>query len=153
MSMTSAIATAGEAEQVLAELTAVMDRLEATIAEETARVRAGRLRAAAELGPVKGELAHRFMAECARLDAAGDMIARALPQAVDALRKRQAAFQSLLRTNLTVLATAQAVAEGIIRGVSDELARRRAPSTYGANGRAEPPGSRAGPPLALSRTL
>ncbi|MBX6329603.1 MAG: hypothetical protein IRY89_13620 [Pseudolabrys sp.] len=153
MTVSSAIATAGEAEQVLADFAAIMERLEETIAEETARVRAGRLRAAAELGPVKSELADRFMAECARLGAAGDMIARALPQAVDALRRRQAALQSLLRTNLTVLATAQAVAEGIIRGVSDELARRRAPSTYGADGRAAPPASRASQPLALSRTL
>jgi hypothetical protein len=59
----------------------------------------------------------------------------------------------LLRTNLTVLATAHAVSEGIIRGVSGELARKQAPSTYGASGRAQMPSSKTSPPLAISRTL
>ena len=63
------------------------------------------------------------------------------------------AFQTLLQKNLTVLATAHAVSEGIIRGVSDELARKRAPSTYGASGRANTPNPQACQPLALSRTL
>ena len=71
----------------------------------------------------------------------------------DELRQRHAAFQALLHTNLTVLATAHAVSEGIIRGVSGELARKRAPSTYGASGRASPPSTKTSPPLALSRTL
>ena len=64
------------------------------------------------------------------------------------------AFRSLLQTNLTVLATAHAVSEGIIRGVSGELARKQAPSTYGANGRANQPSRRkASQPLAISRSL
>ena len=37
------------AEKAIASLESVMDRLEQTVAEETARVRAGRLRDAAEL--------------------------------------------------------------------------------------------------------
>jgi hypothetical protein len=52
-----------------------------------------------------------------------------------------------------VLATAHAVSEGIIRGVSDELARKRAPQTYGASGRANAPSPQAGQPLAVCRTL
>jgi hypothetical protein len=58
-----------------------------------------------------------------------------------------------LKTNLTVLATAHAVSEGIIRGVSGELARKQAPSTYGASGQANTPGPKASQPLAISRTL
>ena len=81
------------------------------------------------------------------------MIAGALPDALAALRQRHTAFQSLLQQNLTVLATAHAVSEGIIRGVSGELARKHAPSTYGASGRATGPSPKASPPLALSRTL
>ena len=69
------------------------------------------------------------------------------------LRESHAAFQSLLQTNLTVLATAHAVSEGIIRGVSGELARKQSPSTYGASGRSNAPGAKASQPLALSRTL
>jgi hypothetical protein len=45
------------------------------------------------------------------------------------------------------------VSEGIIRHVSEALARKRAPSTYGASGRACAPSTKTSPPLALSRTL
>ena len=38
--------------------------------------------------------------------------------------------------NLTVLATAHAVSESIMRGVSAELARKATPQAYGASGRA-----------------
>jgi hypothetical protein len=76
-----------------------------------------------------------------------------LPAALDRLRNRHDAFQALLQTNLTVLATAHAVSEGIIRGVSGELARKLAPSTYGASGRANGPSAKTSQPLALSRRL
>ena len=76
-----------------------------------------------------------------------------LIQPLDRLRRRHDAFQNMLRMNLTVLATAHAVSEGIIRGVSGELARKQAPSTYSASGRAQAPSTKATQPLALSRTL
>ena len=41
--------------------------------------------------------------------------------------------------NLTVLATAHAVSESIMRGVSAELARKATPQAYGASGRATRP--------------
>jgi len=147
------IASAGEAEQAIANINVIMDRLEETVAEETARVRAGRLRAATELESAKSDLARRFTAESARLRDAGALIAKALPEALDALRRRHAVLQAMLQTNLTVLATAHAVSEGIIRGVSGELARKRAPSTYGATGRANAPSAKTSQPLALSRSL
>ena len=147
------IASAGEAEFAVANLNKIMDRLEATVAEETARVRAGRLRAARELDAAKSELARLYAAQSERVKAARGLIARSLPQAVETLRTRHTAFQALLQTNLTVLATAHAVSEGIIRGVSGELARKQTPSTYGASGRANVPSPRASQPLALSRKL
>jgi hypothetical protein len=85
--------------------------------------------------------------------AAKDAIARLAPKALDRLRRRHDTLQGLLQTNLTVLATAHAVSEGIIRGVSGELARKQAPSTYGASGRAQAPSAKASPPLAISRVL
>ncbi len=147
------IASAGEAERVIANLNTIMDRLVETVEEETARVRAGRLADAAELAEGKAELGRRYAAESERVQAARELIARSLPDALDALRKRHTTFQALLQTNLTVLATAHAVSEGIIRGVSGELARKRAPSTYGATGRANTPSAKASQPLAISRTL
>lgn len=147
------IASAGEAERAIVNLNKIMDRLIDTIEEETARYRAGRLRDAVELDEAKVELARAYAAESDRVKSAKDIIAKSLPDALDALRKRHDAFQALLRKNLTVLATAHAVSEGIIRGVSDELARKQAPSTYGASGRANAPSSKTSPPLAISRTL
>ena len=147
------IASAGEAERVIANLNTIMDRLVETVEEETTRVRAGRLADAAELAEGKAELGRRYAVESERVTAARELIARSLPDAFDRLRKRHTAFQALLQTNLTVLATAHAVSEGIIRGVSGELARKRAPSTYGATGRANAPSAKASQPLAISRTL
>jgi len=148
--VSTAMPHSGEAGQALADLNRIMDRLTETIVEETARARTGQLAAAAELGESKLELARLYAAESQRMKA--DLV-HARPDVRDALRQRHAAFQALLHTNLTVLATAHAVSEGIIRGVSGELARKRAPSTYGVSGRASAPSTKTSPPLALSRTL
>jgi hypothetical protein len=147
------ISNAGDAERAIANLYKIMDSLEATLTEETARVRAGKLRHAIELEQNKVELSRSYVAESQRLNEAKSLVAQSLPEAFSALRKRHEGFQALLRTNLTVLATAHAVAEGIIRGVSRELASKRAPSTYGATGRANAPSPRATEPLAMSRVL
>ncbi len=147
------ISSAGEAEREIANLDAIIDRLAETIVEETAHVRAGRLRAAAELDRKKTELVNRYAAESGRVKGALNLIARSLPQLFERLRNRHTALEALLQTNLTVLATAHAVSEGIIRGVSGELARKRVPASYGPKGRANGPGAKASQPLALSRTL
>jgi hypothetical protein len=147
------ITDANAAERAVAGLESVMDRLEQTVIEETERVRAGHLRRAAELDEAKVEFARLYIRESDYVRAARNAIARLAPEALERLRRRHDTFHGLLRTNLTVLATAHAVSEGIIRGVSGELARKQAPSTYGSSGRPQMPSSKASPPLAISRTL
>lgn len=147
------IADAAEAERAIANLNAIMDQLVSTVEEETARLRVGQLREAVKLDAAKGDLARAYAAETERVKAAKDIVAQNLPGALDKLRQRHESFRTLLQANLTVLATAHAVSEGIVRGVSGELARKQAPSTYGATGRANMPDARASQPLALSRTL
>jgi hypothetical protein len=149
----TAISTAAEAERAIANLNTIMDRLIETVQEETAHMRKGRLREAIALKPRKTDLAQRYVAESARVNTAKPTIVKALPQALTALRERHAGFQSLLQTNMMVIATAHAVSEGIIRGVSGEMNRRQTPSTYGASGRANAPGPRNSQPLAVSRSL
>ena len=144
---------ATEAARAVASLEKIMDHLEQTLAEETARVRAGRLREAMTLDVAKIEGVRLYLQESERIKAAKDVIARSAPGLLDRLRKRHDSFQRLMRTNLTVLATAHAVSEGIIRGVSGELARKQAPSTYSASGRAQSPSAKVSPPLAVSRSL
>ena len=147
------IMNASAAEKAVADLESIMDHLEQALTEETARVRAGKLRDAGSLSEAKIEFARLYALESARIRAAKETIERWIPDAFERLRKRHKTFQELLQTNLTVLATAHAVSEGIIRGVSGELARKQAPSTYGANGRAQAPSTKTTQPLALSRCL
>jgi hypothetical protein len=147
------IASAGEAQSAIANLEQIMVRLSETIEEETALLRAGKLHAAAGLEAGKTELSRAYVRVSGRLKAAQGLIADSLPDAVERLRAQHDAFRQMLRTNLTVLATAHAVSEGIIRGVSGELARKLSPSTYGATGRANTPGAKVSQPMAVSRSL
>jgi hypothetical protein len=147
------IATAGDAEQAIVNLNVIMDHLVGTVEEETAHMRAGRIRDALALDGTKAQLARSYAAESARLKAAKDALGRAAPEALDNLIQRHHAFEALLQTNLVVLATAHAVSEGIIRGVSSELNRKHTPQTYGATGHPTVPARRTSPPLALSRSL
>jgi hypothetical protein len=147
------ITSVSDAERMIANLNRIMDRLVDAVEEETERVRAGKLHAGTETDEAKIELARLYAAESERVHDARDLIAQSLPQALDTLRKRHETFRALLQINLTTLATAHAVSEGIIRGVSSELARKQAPSTYGASGRPTPPATKASQPLALSRKL
>ena len=91
--------------------------------------------------------------KAASVAARAPAIAGALAVTLSALRRRHEGLQAMLQTNMTVLATAHAVSEGIIRGVSSEIARRHTPSTYGAGGRANAPNPRASRPIALSRAI
>jgi len=147
------ITTAAEAARAIGSLYEIMDLLEETMAEEGGMVRAGRIRDAARLWDTKRALALRSSREGERVKAAEGLIRKALPEALEPLRRRHEAFQAALETNMTVLATAHAVAEGVIRGVFGELARKHTPSTYGASGRPTRPGASASQPLALSRPL
>jgi hypothetical protein len=101
----------------------------------------------------KGDLAGLYVAAIARLKANHVYLSKVMPHTIEALRRRHDTFRALLQINLTVLATAHAVSEGIVRGVSGELARKAAPQTYGVNGTPSAPGRHAAQPLALSRTL
>ena len=148
-----AIASVGEAQHMISNLERIMDALLATVEEETALVRDGRVAQAAQLEEAKSELAGRYLAETERLKANKDFLQRSLPDALAALRRRHDNFHALLQINLTVLATAHAVSEGIVRGVSDEINRTQAPQTYGASGRAAPAKPKNRQPMAISRTL
>jgi hypothetical protein len=147
------IASMAEANAVIARLAQVMDAMLSVLEQETALVRAGRLAAAARLAPDKTELAQLYLTHSQRLKAGEAFLRRAGKDVLDALRARHDRLQAAVRTNLTVLATAHAVSEGIMRGVSERLARKSMPETYGASGKATAPSARQAPALTLSRIL
>ena len=147
------IASLGEAQHAIANLERIMDSLLATVEEETALVRRGHIGEAAKLENAKSELAGIYLAETERLKASKIFMQRNLPDALKSLRQRHESFHALLQINLTVLATAHAVSEGIVRSVSDEINRTQVPQTYGATGRATVARPKNRQPIAISRTL
>jgi hypothetical protein len=148
-----AIASAAEAEAVMAEVSRLMTELCEIVEEETALVRNGRLTTAAKVAQRKALLARAFVDQAARIKASTRFLDHATPKLLTALRRQHEQFRTRLQVNLTVLATARAVSEGILRGVASELARRSTVQTYGASGRHQLPGRRAAAPIAVSRSL
>jgi hypothetical protein len=147
------VKTAAEADALATHFVEVLDMLLGVVQQETELVRAGRLSAAAQLTASKTDLTRLYVTDTLRLRANQKQIAQLAPGMVETLRRRHDEFRALLQINLTVLATAHAVSEGIVRGVSDALTRKAAPQTYGSSGRANAPSPRAAQPLAVSRTL
>lgn len=147
------VTNTAEAELLMKHLMDVMDSLLAIVEKETELVRAGNLIEATKLEPSKTELSRLYYADAARLKASRQFLTQAMPDVFAALRQRHDLFHALLQMNLTVLATAHAVSESIMRGVSDELARRATPNAYGATGRAAAPTASSQQPLAVSRVL
>ncbi len=148
-----AVTDAAEAELLMKHLMDVMESLLAVIQEETEMVRAGKLSGLAEVEASKAELSRLYVVAATRLKASRDFLQRTMPDVFAALRQRHDLFHALLQMNLTVLATAHAVSESIMRGVSDELARRATPHAYGASGKAAVPPPSSRQPLAISRVL
>jgi hypothetical protein len=94
-----------------------------------------------------------YVADTARIRANQRALQQVAPALADKLRARHDEFRAVLQMNLTVLATAHAVSESIMRGVSAELARKATPQGYGASGRAATPSQSSLQPLTLSRVL
>ena len=139
--------------RLIRHLLDVMDALLGTVEEETELVRAGKLIEASKLEPTKAELSRMYVADTTRIKASQGYLVRTTPEMVDDLRQRHDEFRALLQMNLTVLATAHAVSESIMRGVSNELARKATPQAYGATGRATAPPVSSQQPLTVSRVL
>jgi hypothetical protein len=98
-------------------------------------VKAGRLREAGALVGEKTALASEYLREIETMKANAAFIGGELPELVEELRRAHAAFRDILALNLRVVATAQSVAEGIMRGAADRAVRRDAPGGDGARGR------------------
>ncbi|MGC1776831.1 MAG: hypothetical protein WBB34_02720 [Xanthobacteraceae bacterium] len=145
------IATVPEAEQAVAEITALMERLAGVLEQETRLVHAGKVRGAAALAAPKAELAGRLFAVVERFKASAKFLQRSVPTRCAALLRLQESFRGILQKNMIVLATAHAVSEGIVRRLSGDLARKAAPQVYGATGRTTAPTAKQSRPLALSR--
>jgi hypothetical protein len=152
----AAITTAtppAEARKLAQNLMEVMSALLSVIERETELVRAGKIREAMASEAKKAELTRRYVIAVTQLKAGHEHLTRTAPELVRSLHRHHETFRALLQINLTVLATAHAVSESIVRGVNAEVQRRNIPSTYTAKGRQAAPGPRHITPLAVSRSL
>ncbi|ABD87057.1 hypothetical protein [Rhodopseudomonas palustris] len=147
------IATAADARQLAEGLMDVMSRLLGVIEQETELVRAGNVREAIQLEPNKTELSRRYVSTILRLKASQQYFSLTTPDLLAALHRHHEVFRAMLQVNLTVLATAHAVSEGIVRGVNAQMQRRNIPNTYTANGQRAVPGPRNMTPIAVSRSM
>jgi hypothetical protein len=148
-SLRQEIATEHEAEALIARIGDAMVALVKLCEEETRLMKGGKLTDAAGLTPEKTRLASEYLREVERFKANGAYIGKATPALLDELRKAHAAFRDIVAVNLRVVATAQSVAEGVVRGAAEDAASRAAPKAYGADGTA--PAKRGPRPLLVSR--
>lgn len=148
---TTAIAT--DARKLAENLMDVMTALLGVIERETELVRAGKLREAMAFEAQKTDLSRRYVNAVGQLKASQKSLSQTAPELLTTLHRHHDVFRAMLQINLTVLATAHAVSESIVRGVNTEMQSRNIPNTYTAAGRRTTPGSRHMTPLAFSRSL
>ena len=145
--------TPAEARKLAEDLMDAMRALLGVIERETELVRAGKLREAMTFGPKKTELSTRYVGVVSQLKANQKSMSQSAPELLKTLHRHHDTFRAMLQVNLTVLATAHAVSESIVRGVNAEMQRRNIPNTYTAAGRRAAPGPRHITPLSVSRSL
>ncbi|ABD08490.1 conserved hypothetical protein [Rhodopseudomonas palustris HaA2] len=147
------VASPADARKLANGLTEVMNALLAVIERETELVRAGKIPDALRLESQKNELTKSYITAITLVKASQPYMAKATPDLLGALHRHHEVFRAMLQVNLTVLATAHAVSEGIVRGVNAEIQRRNIPQTYTAAGKRTVPGPRNLTPIAVSRSL
>ncbi|MCK1745500.1 hypothetical protein IVA80_33250 [Bradyrhizobium sp. 139] len=142
-----------EARKIAEQLMDAMSALLGLIERETEFVRAGKVREAMTLESKKQELSRNYIVAVSALKANQVQLAKSAPELLSTLHRHHDAFRAMLQVNLTVLATAHAVSESVVRGVNAEIQKRNVPNTYTAAGRRAAPGPRHITPLAVSRSL
>ena len=145
--------TPAEARKLAENLMDAMSALLGVIERETELVRAGKIREAMAFEATKSELSRRYVSAVTHLKASQKYLTAAAPELLTTLHRHHDVFRAMLQINLTVLATAHAVSESIVRGVNTEIQRRNIPNTYTSAGRRVAPGPRHITPLAVSRSL
>ena len=149
----AAISTPVEARKLAEALMDAMSALLGVIERETELVRAGKLREAMQLEGQKTEQSRRYTLAVEHLKKSQAYLSQVSPELLTTLRRHHDTFRAMLQINLTVLATAHAVSEGIVRGVNTDIQRRNMPNTYTASGQRTSPGPRNHTPLSVNRSL
>ena len=145
--------SATDARKLAEDLIDVMSTLLGVIERETELIRAGKVRDAMTLETEKADLSRRYVSAVTQFKASQKYLSQSAPELLTTLHRHHELFRAMLQVNLTVLATAHAVSEGIVRGVNTEIQRKNIPNTYTAAGQRATPGPRNITPLSVSRSL
>lgn len=146
------VASPTDAKALIGELRETMAALEKVLTVETEHLRVGRINDGLAESERKSALTSAYLQGLEALKANAVALARFAPQGLEILKTEHAAFARVIETNQIVLATARAVSENLVKGISDELGRSQRPQVYGASGPQHRPATGA-TPLLVSKNL
>jgi hypothetical protein len=147
------IATAQDAETLVAAALDALETLDPIIVEETVLMRDGQLKAALDLSDKKNAASQRYQRMLEDLKANAIALGRFAPPSLALLRKRHEAFAELMNLNMAVLGTAKTVSESIVRELAVDVGLARSPQGYGAYGQQVAGYRTPAAPLSVSKTL
>lgn len=145
--------TPAEARKIAEGMMRIMSSLLGIVERETELVRSGNVREAMALEAEKSDMSRQYVEAISQVTRSRDYLKKTTPELLTALHRHHDTFRAMLQVNLTVLATAHAVSEGIIRGVNGEMQRKNLPNGYTAGGQRAMPNQRHATPLSVSRSL
>lgn len=146
------VASPADAQALIGELRETMAALEKVLTVETEHLRVGRINDGLAESDRKSALTSAYLQGLEALKANAVALARFAPQGLEILKTEHAAFARVIETNQIVLATARAVSENLVKGISEELGRSQRPQVYGASGPQHRPTTGA-TPLLVSKNL
>lgn len=147
------VTTRPEAATLVRSVLATMEELSAVLEAETEHVRVGRLREGLAQEDRKASLTGEYLKGLQAVKANAVALARVAPDLVEDLKRTHARFDSVVAANRTVLGTARAVSESIVKGIVDTLNQRERPATYGPGAALSTRPAARVEPLVLSRSL
>lgn len=123
-----------DAEALLNQIGETMVALVQAFEDETRLLRAGKLKAAGELAYTKTNLAARYLHEIEYMKANSKFIYDKIPELVDEMRHAHESFREILSRNLRIVATAQSMTQGVVRGTTEATPNRGNPHSYQSSG-------------------
>jgi hypothetical protein len=119
-----------EASNLVDNVLETMQSLELVLGEETDLIKAGKLTEAMVHEPRKSELATAYMQGLESVKANVLTLARVAPERITALKDAHSRFSEIIGINQAALATARAVAEGLLRTLSSEMSNQVGGGNY-----------------------
>lgn len=140
-----AVAGREDAERLLARLSDVMDALAFVLDAETLHIASGRIREGLAAEARKAELSAAYLLALQACRANLVALSRFAPDRLKVFRAAQGPFERVVERNLSVLASARAVSETLVRDLAEETLRASRPAGYGSTVTPVPRQARAGP--------